>query len=121
MRRFAHTTIGVLSWLALAGLWALLVASGDVSLAGVEQAALQLAALSAAMLAVTVWWVRHNVAIHRRKGPRAGRATDIPRSDADRLGHPLRWELAGGVHGARSEPYLVVELDGQTKTYRRGG
>jgi hypothetical protein len=33
----------------------------------------------------------------------------------------LRWELAGGVHGARSEPYLVVELDGQTKTYRRGG
>ena len=32
-----------------------------------------------AVLAVTIWWIRHNVSIYRRKGPRRGRP-DTPRA-----------------------------------------
>ena len=79
-----------------------------------------LAAVAGAVLAVTLWWIRHNVGIHRRKGPRSGRAAQPPRTDEDRLGRPLRWQLDGGAEAAVGVAHLVIDLDGEAKVYAAG-
>ena len=102
MNRALQTAIGVASWVLMVGLWIQLALEGHVSLNGVEGAAIQLGLLSAAVIGITTLWIRHDLRIYRRKGPRTGRADQMPRTDEDRLGHPLEWDLPGGVHGARS-------------------
>jgi hypothetical protein len=74
-----------------------------------------------AVLAVTIWWIRHNVAIYRRKGPRRGRPENPPRTDEDRLGRDVAWTMPGGAPAALAERHLVVEVVGDLKTYRREG
>ena len=120
MNRTLQTAIGIASWVLLIGLWIQLALEGHVSLSGVEGAAIELGLLSGAVIGVTMLWVHHNIRIYRRKGPRTGRAENVPRSDEDRLGHPIRWDLPGGVHGARDTRLLTVRLDDGTKIYERG-
>ena len=57
--------------------------------------------------------------IYRRKGPRQGRAEIPPITDVDKLGRRIRWSMPGGVRTARAQRHLIVELDGDVKTYRR--
>ena len=76
-----------------------------------------MAAIGGAVLAVTLWWIRHNTRIYQRKGPRTGRPEIAPRTDADRLGRPIRWQNAGGAEGACEVGHLRVELDGSAKVY----
>ena len=76
-----------------------------------------LAIVAGAVLAVTLWWIRHNTGIYRRKGQRTGRPTVAPRTDEDRLGRPLRWQLEGGAPAATAATHLVIELDGAAKVY----
>lgn len=121
MRQAGHIAIALFFWLLMAGLWVMLAVEGKASGAAFRDTGIQLAALIGAVLAITTWWVRHNVGIYRKKGPRQGRAELAPRTDEDRLGHDLRWELAGGVAGAAAAQRLVIELDGDVKTYRREG
>jgi hypothetical protein len=121
MRQAAHIAVALLFWLALAGLWVLLAVQGKASGAAFRDTGIQLAALIGAVLAITTWWVRHNVGIYRKKGPRRGRPELAPRTDEDRLGHQLRWQVPGGVEAATAQQLLVVELDGDVKTYRREG
>jgi hypothetical protein len=121
MRQALHIAIGLAFWALLAVLWVLLALEGRASGAAFRDTGVQLAALMSAVLAITIWWVRHNVGIYRRKGPRQGRAALEPRTDEDRLGHPLRWALPDGPAAATNEQHLVVELDGVLKTYRRAG
>jgi len=120
VKRVVHIVVGVLSWVLVIGLWVVLIRMGEVTVSGVGKAAIQLGVLTATVLALTVLWVRHNIAIYRKKGPRTGRERQIPNTDRDRLGHLLTWDVTGGVHGARTVRHLVVDLAGETKTYRRG-
>ena len=64
---------------------------------------------------VTLYWVRHNLGIYQRKGPRKG----LPAGDApwvqDSLGRRL--EFASGVSNAR---VVRVDLDGDVKRYEVG-
>ena len=120
MRQFLHKVIGAAFWLLLIGLWVLLALEGRASGAAFRDTGLRLAALMGVVLAVTIWWIRHNVGIYRRKGPRTGRPSQPPRTDEDRLGRHLRWDLAGGPIAARERAHLVVELDGDVKSYRPG-
>jgi fatty acid desaturase len=121
MRQALHVAIGLAFWALLAVLWAVLALEGKASSAAFADTGLQLAALMGAVLAITLWWIRHNVGIYRRKGPRRAQAELRPRTDEDRLGHAVRWAFADGVPAAATEQDLVVELDGTVKTYRRAG
>jgi hypothetical protein len=119
MRQFAHKVIGAAFWLLLIGLWVLLALEGKASGAAFRDTGLWLAALMGAVLAVTIWWIRHNVAIYRRKGPRRGRPENPPRTDEDRLGRDVAWAMPGGAPAALAERHLVVDIAGDLKTYRR--
>jgi hypothetical protein len=121
MRQFAHKVIGAAFWLLLAVLWVLLALEGKASGAAFRDTGLWLAVLMGAVLAVTIWWIRHNVAIYRRKGPRRGRPENPPRTDEDRLGRDVNWAMDGGASAALAERHLVVEIAGDVKTYRRAG
>ena len=119
MRQSLHQLVGVAFWLLLVGMWAQLLRSDAVSASNIVDSAQYVAAIGGAVLAVTLYWVRHNVAIHRRKGPRAGRPELAPRVDADRLERPLRWSLTGGQAAAVAEPHLVIDVEDGIKVYRR--
>jgi hypothetical protein len=119
MRRTLHTAVGVFSWALMLALWVVLVEEGNIPLVAFETTAWQLGAIAGAVFAVTSAWIWHNVRIYRRKGPRRASPTNLPRIDDDRLGRTLRWAIPGGIHSARGVSHLIVELDGDVKTYRR--
>jgi hypothetical protein len=121
MRQLRHIVIGICGWLALAGLWVVLAFRHELSLASLGDTLFQLAVIVGVVLAVTTWWIRHNVGIYRRKGPRQGRAEVPPITDADKLGRRIVWAMPGGVRTAPSQRHLIVEIDGDVKTYRRAG
>lgn len=119
MRHATHQLIGVSFWLLLIGMWIQLLGSDAVTLSHVAHSVQYVAVVAGAVLAVTLYWVRHNIGIHHRKGPRTASPTKAPRIDEDRLGRPLRWSVPGGHPGALDEAHLVVEVEAGTKVYRR--
>ncbi len=119
MRHTFHQLVGVTFWLVLVGMWVLLVRSDRASAASIADSFQYVAAIGGAVLGITLYWVRHNVGIHRRKGPRTASPITAPRTDADRLERPLRWALPGGHLGAVAERHLVVDIEGGVKVYRR--
>jgi hypothetical protein len=121
MRQVAHIATALLFWLALAGLWARLAIDHRATAGAFRDTLFQIAVLVGVVLGITTWWIRHNVGIYRRKGPRQGRAEIAAAVDQDRLDRRIRWAMPGGVRTARAQRHLVVELDGDVKTYRRGG
>jgi hypothetical protein len=118
MRQILHNLIGLASWLIVATLWAVLVGEGNASPGAVRSTVAELAAVAGLVLGVTLWWIRHNVGIYRRKGPRQGSPSARPRTDVDRLGRSVRWSMPGGVLTASRAGHLVIELDGEIKSYR---
>ena len=120
MREAAHKAIGLFFWLLMAVLWLALWHEGKTSLSAFAGTGVRLAILAGVVLAVTTWWVRHNVSIYRRKGPRSGRPTAVPRTDEDRLGRQVRWAIRGRHVAARDVQHLIVDVEGETKVYRRG-
>ena len=65
--------------------------------------------------------VQHNLRINTRQGARGLRPPEPPRTDEDRLGRPIRWQLAGGHAEALAAAHVVVSLDGEAKVYRAAG
>lgn len=106
--------VGVLSWVAFAAGWVRVVRMGLPDRLVLEAGALVLLTLVVITLA-TSWWVRHNLAIYRRKGPRRA----IPATDTviteDRLGRPLTGPLAELADVAE----IVITLRGGEKWYSR--
>lgn len=103
--------VGVLSWLLFGLAWwrviRLRATVGWVTVVAVLACAL-------VVLAVDLWWVRHNRRIYRTKGPRRGRPVVDQRYTTDRLGRPLSLP-----RDALAAPQVRVFLaaDG-TKVYR---
>ena len=121
MRELLHKTVALVFWVLLVALWVLLIREGKAGADNIAYSVQYLAAVAGAVLAVTLWWIRHNLGIHRRKGSRSGRAAQPPRTDEDHLGRPLRWQVEGGAAGAVGVTHLVIELDGEAKVYSAGG
>jgi hypothetical protein len=119
MRQFRHIVVGVAAWLALVGLWVLLALQHKVTGAAFRDTLIQLSVIVGVVLAVTTWWIRHNVGIYRRRGSRQGRADVPPVTDHDKLGRAVRWNMPGGVDTAQTDRHLIVEIVGDVKTYRR--
>ena len=120
MRQKTHIALGIVSWLLFGALWVKLFVEDKAGPSAFRATAVQLAVVVGVVLALTIWWIRHNIRIHRRKGPRTGRPSHPPRTDVDRLGRHLRWDLPGGPLAARERTHLVVDLDGDVKSYRPG-
>ena len=121
MRQIGHRAIGVAFWALLGVLWILLIRGHRAGAQNIAYSVSYLAAVAGAVLAVTLWWIHHNTGIYRRKGARTGRPESPPRTDEDRLGRPIRWQLRRGPKGAVKAGHLVVELDGAAKVYKRAG
>jgi hypothetical protein len=117
MRQVGHIAVGVAFWALLIVLWTLLVLERKAAGASIAYSVQYVSAVGGAVLAVTLWWIRHNKQIYRRKGPRTGRPRIPPRIDEDRLGRPIRWQTDGGAEGALDVAHLRVELDGDAKVY----
>jgi hypothetical protein len=120
MRQKTHIAIGVACWLLFGALWLRLFFEHKAAPTAFRDTGVQLAAAVGVVLAVTTWWIRHNIGIYRRKGPRTGRPHKAPRTDQDRLGRAVRWDLGGGPIAARERTHLIVELDDGVKAYRPG-
>ena len=118
MRELLHKIIGLLFWALLIALWVTLLRDGRASVSAIVESVQYVAALGGALLAVTIWWVRHNVSLHRRKGPRRGRADRAPVTDADRLGRPVCWALEGAHAAAVEQQHLVIDVQDGVKVYR---
>ena len=102
----------VLGWAALGWAWWRVAERGQLPTAGMV---LTPVLLALATYAVTSWWVRHNLAIYRRKGPRRSVPGAAWPYLTDRRGRMLRMDRAE-VRAARE---VVVEIgpDGD-KHYR---
>lgn len=100
---------GVVAWLVLGLAWARVV-SGQVRTWLPELAIPAIAAMIA--VAITTVWVRHNLAIYQRKGPRRGLPAADERWHADSLGR--RIELADDVLEAN---VVRIDLVGDVKRY----
>jgi hypothetical protein len=118
VRQALHIVIGIAFWAITAVLWYVLWIEHKATRASLLDSAARVAICLGIILGVTMWWVSHNVAINRRKGPRKGRRALAPNTYNDRLGRPLVWALDGGADGAPAAGHLVVELDGEVKSYR---
>jgi ammonia channel protein AmtB len=120
-RRLLHALVGVAFWLVFALLWVDLVRDGAATTASLSRTLLLVVLIAALVLAVTGVWVRHNVRIHQRRGPRPGSPLLPPRTDVDRLWRTVVWDLPGGHLRAVETAHLVVDLDpdAAVKTYRR--
>lgn len=121
MRQLVHKAVGLLFWIVLVGFWIALVAEGKAGLANITYSVQYVAVIAGAVVGVTFWWIRHNVRIYEKKGPRGLRPPEPPRIDEDRLGRPLRWQLPDGHADAVAAAHLVVALDGEAKVYRAAG
>jgi TRAP-type uncharacterized transport system fused permease subunit len=118
MRQLLHATLAIAFWVLLVLLWVMLWVQHKASGAAVVGTAARIAICVGLVLSLTLWWVGHNLGIYRRKGPRKGRPSARPDVTADRLGRQLLWALEGGAAEALAVGHLVVELDGDLKTYR---
>jgi hypothetical protein len=121
MRQLAHKGIGLVFWAVMVLLWVLLVTEHKAGAANIAYSVSYIAVIVGAVLTVTLWWIRHNTTIYRRKGPRTGRPAIPPRTDEDRLGRPIRWQLDGGPGAAIGASHLVVDVDGFAKVYLAHG
>jgi len=117
MRQLVHKAIGIFFWIVLLVLWYSLVVEGRAGADNVTYSVQYVAVVAGAVLAVTIWWIRHNMRIYEKKGSRGHRPPQPPRTDEDRLGRPIRWQTEGGAAGARDVGHLLVELDGAAKVY----
>jgi hypothetical protein len=119
MRQLAHKFVGVVFWLLMVLMWVIVVRQHKAGAANITHSVQYVSIVAGAVLSVTLFWIRHNIKIYRRKGPRNGRPADPPRTDEDRLGRPLTWAVRGGHYQARRARHLVVEIEDGRKVYRR--
>jgi hypothetical protein len=118
VRQIVHIVVGVAFWALMILLWWMLWSEHKATAAALSDTATRVGLCIGIVTGLTMWWVSHNVAIHRRKGSRRGRADVPPSTTSDRLGRHLVWDLAGGADAARSAGHVVVEIDADVKTYR---
>ena len=118
LRQPAHVAVALVSWVVFALLWVLLFRQGKLGGDAIQVSAETVGGIVLGVAIVTLAWVKHNLRIYRRKGPRKGRPFRAPRTDVDRLDRPVKWEFSGGHKEARKASLVVVELDGEVKRYR---
>ena len=109
MRQVVHKLVGVLFWALLILLWFTLVIEHKAGRTNIAYSVQYLAVVAGAVLAVTIWWIRHNT---RHLPPQGPACTGRPESAAHRRGpaRPAGPLAARGRHAeARATGHLVVD------------
>ena len=120
MSQFGQKLVGVLFWLVMIFMWVILVRQHKAGPANITYSVQYLSIVTGAVLAITIWWIRHNQRIFREEGsaPRPRRDPAEPGGGPPRP--PLTWAVRGGTYQASRARHLVVDVeeDGR-KVYRR--
>jgi hypothetical protein len=118
VRQTVQIVVGLAFWALTLLLWGLLWVEHKATRAALLDGATRVTVCVGIVLGLTMWWISHNVAISRRKGPRMGRPEVPANTETDRLDRRLVWALDGEVDGASKASHLVVEVEGDAKSYR---
>jgi hypothetical protein len=102
--------VGILAWALLIAGWWITVSDGDFV---DTRVLIALPALAVGVVALTAWWVRHNRAIYRRKGPRLAAPPGTHDWRYDRLG---RLVLADEQR-LRKASIVAVSVNGSFKRF----
>lgn len=121
MRQAVHVLVACVFWVLLIGAWVVLAVQGKVTAEGVLDGLEVVGAMGLVVGAATLYWVRHNVGIYRRKGPRRGRPIRRPDTQLDRLSRPVRWQFEDGHAGALDASHILIDLVGNVKVYSPAG
>jgi hypothetical protein len=104
-------------WLAVLGGWILFVwfwlrVAGETSPGTILWGVAAVGAITALVTTTTVWWIVHNLRIHKRKGPRRSVPIAMPVYRQDFLGRDLDgdWSLL-----RRSSVVVVLAEDGRKR------
>lgn len=117
LRRIFHAAVALGGWwLFFYWWWQVLSFTHPVDAA---LAALFIGGTLAATVLLTLLWVRHNLGIHRRKGPRTRLREVSEGREADVLGRSLILRPDG--EALRRAPLVLVSVDGEEKRLEAGG
>jgi hypothetical protein len=112
-RVVAHVVLVALGWFGFGWLWSLVLVRPW------DSADLRVLILGTLLIVplLTLAWVAHNVAIHRRRGPRRQVRTLAPHYLLDFNGRAV----VADFEQLRSAPRIVIGIDGDRKHYRSAG
>lgn len=110
MRGGLHALLIVCTWVLFFYWWSLVLPATRLSDAA--WAILAILVVSLCTVVLTLGWVRYNLGIHRRKGPRR-KNPDVPEVFAmDALGRDL---VHGGWEALRASRRITVAVDGENR------
>ena len=112
MKSAFHALLSILTWILFFYWWKKVIPQ-----IGPEDAKTAFLAISLTVLVtsvLTLLWVRHNIAIFRRKGPRKGLPPVSEERSVDHLGRRLDRPAADFLKGAR---IVTVSLEGGGKRF----
>lgn len=107
-----HWLVAVFGWVLFVHWWNRVLPQLNSREAVVALVFIGITVLATAV--VTLLWVRHNVDIFRRKGPRRRLTTVVESRDTDILGRKI---LHSGPAPLTTASHVVVSVEGETKTY----
>ncbi len=116
VREALHVLIAAATWFLFIYWWGIVLP--QVRRDEAVSAALFIALSSLATALLTAAWVRYNLGIYRRKGPRLQLTPAAPPRDADALGRKIVRPDDGTLCASR---IVVVAVDGDRKTIAPGG
>ncbi len=116
VREALHVLIAAATWFLFFYWWRLVLP--QVRRDEAVAAAFLIAVTSLATAVLTAAWVRYNIGIFRRKGPRLRLTPEVQPRDADALGRKIVRPDDGILRASRA---VVVAVDGDRKTIAPGG
>ena len=115
VREAFHVLIAAATWLLFIYWWGIVLP--QIRRDDAVSAGLFIALSTLVTVLLTAAWVRYNLGIHRRKGPRLQLTPAAPPRDTDALGRKIVRPDEGTLRAAR---VVVVAVDGDVKTIRPG-
>jgi hypothetical protein len=112
LRGFCHAAVAILGWILFFSWWIRVLASAGPS--DIAIALLFIALTLAVTVAVTLIWVRYNIGIYRRKGPRRNVTAVDENRDADVLGRRIE---GPGTEALKRAPVVSVSLENGAKRF----
>lgn len=116
-RRLLHALTAAAGWALFFYWWGIVLQRTGA--AEIRFTLLFIAVATVLAVLLTVAWIRHNVALHQRKGPRTGVPEVSEDFRHDVLGRPLRFE--GDPAAARAAQLVRICTGPADKHYRPSG
>ncbi len=116
IREALHVLIAAATWVLFFYWWGIVLP--QVRRDDALVVALFIVVASAATALLTAAWIRYNIGIYRRKGPRLKLTPEAPDPDTDSLGRTI---VRPDDASLRASQVVIVAVDGDRKTIAPGG